>query len=192
MDTLAALALATELPCERQLLSRNPEPKRGPIITKAMWWNISVQSVLQVGVQLLLLAYGHRPFGLERFDTTHLTIVFNVFVWLQVFNFFNARLLTYVDASVCDNLENSRTLLHMVAGIVVAQMLMVEFGGKFMSTAPLSAAQWVFCISMGSTSLIAGGCARAVWRHHLRTGRDVPIFSAVFRRVEHQLGKQKA
>jgi P-type Ca2+ transporter type 2C len=172
MDTLAALALATELPCERVLLSRSPEPKDAPIINRYMWINVSFQATFQLFVQVLLLAVAHRTFDVEYFGIVHLTIVFNVFVLLQVFNFFNARMLS-ADGGVLDNLANSRTLLRIVLCIAASQCAMVEYGGKFMGTTPLTVSQWGYCIAVGSSSLVVGWWTRWLIRRQVRRGGDL-------------------
>lgn len=182
MDTLAALALATELPCERQLLSRSPEAKDSAIISKNMWLNVASQSSFQLAVQVFLLAHTHKTFGISFFGPEHLTIAFNSFVWLQVFNFFNARLLS-ADARLLDNLQQSTALLKIVVSISVIQVFMVEYGGKFMSTTPLSAGQWLYCLAVGTSSLLVGAGTRWLARRHQRTGRDIPLFSHFLRRV---------
>lgn len=186
MDTLAALALATELPCERVLLSRSPEPKDAPIINRYMWINVTFQSTFQLFVQVVLLAVAHRTFSVEYFSIEHLTIVFNVFVLLQVFNFFNARILS-ADGAVLDNLANSQTLLRIVLCIAVSQVVMVEYGGKFMGTTPLSLAEWVYCIVVGSSSLLVGWWTRWLIRRQIRRGGDlVPMpswISSMVRKV---------
>ena len=50
MDTFAALALATELPDDAQLLSRGPEPRTASMISNAMRTNIMAQGIFQLFV----------------------------------------------------------------------------------------------------------------------------------------------
>lgn len=181
MDTLAALALATELPEEQQLLSRPPEPRGASIMTQNMWIAVSIQSSCQLLVQLYLLAASHHTFSLPAFGTEHLTIVFNSFVWMQVFNFFNARLLS-PDAQLFENIRHSTTLLQIVCLVVFCQWVIVQYGGIFMSTTPLTPSEWLYSIAMGMTSLGAGYLSRYCARR-AQQGKEFGPLRWLLRRV---------
>eukprot|EP00760_Papus_ankaliazontas_P014428 PhM_4_TR16080/c4_g1_i2/m.38329/K05850/ATP2B; Ca2+ transporting ATPase, plasma membrane len=158
MDTLAALALATETPSDR-LLERDPQGKDSPIISRRMRVNILCLAAFQLVVELWLLISGHVFFGVAAYGDEHLTVVFNAFVLMQVFNFFNARLL-YNEVNVLQNLGNSGIMCGVVAGIVAMQVMIVQYGGKFMSTVPLGAHAWLWCVLLGSLSLPVGALVR--------------------------------
>ncbi len=89
MDTLAALALATDPPTE-ELLDRNPESKRSPLISVAMWKMILGQALYQVIAGLLCFYLGPSLFRLDvtKEDEELLlrSFVFNTFVFFQIFN----------------------------------------------------------------------------------------------------------
>ena len=87
MDTFAALALATDPPTP-SMLKRRPDPKSAPLITFTMWKMIIGQSIYQLVVTLILNFAG---VSILSYQTTHeqnqlQTLVFNVFVWMQIFN----------------------------------------------------------------------------------------------------------
>lgn len=90
MDTLAALALATDPP-QDSVLDRKPEPKGSSIISPTMWKMILGQSVYQLAITFLLY-YGSPkgilplPGGRIPPDDEIDTLVFNTFVWMQIFN----------------------------------------------------------------------------------------------------------
>jgi Ca2+-transporting ATPase len=88
MDTLAALALATDPPHD-SVLDRKPEPKGSSIISVTMWKMILGQSVYQLAITFLLY-YGGPKGILPTEDTPSddeiKTLVFNTFVWMQIFN----------------------------------------------------------------------------------------------------------
>lgn len=91
MDTLAALALATDPP-QDSVLDRKPEPKGSSIISITMWKMIIGQALYQLAITFLL--YYGSPKGIlplpgpddipepEQINT----LVFNTFVWMQIFN----------------------------------------------------------------------------------------------------------
>lgn len=85
MDTLGALALATEPPHE-DLMKRTPVGRGGSFISNAMWRNILGQSFYQFIVIWYLQTEGKRLFALSGplADLTLNTIIFNSFVFCQV------------------------------------------------------------------------------------------------------------
>ena len=92
MDTFAALALATDSPSP-SILKRRPEPKSAPLISLTMWKMIIGQSIYQLTVTLVLYFAGASILGYEtegEMDRLQSTI-FNTFVWMQIFNQYNAR-----------------------------------------------------------------------------------------------------
>ena len=87
MDTMAALALATDPPTE-SILDRKPDPKSAPLISVTMWKMIIGEALYQLAITLLLyygaesiLSY-QSPEEIARIPT----LVFNTFVWMQIFN----------------------------------------------------------------------------------------------------------
>ncbi|MBA0608374.1 hypothetical protein Godav_020604 [Gossypium davidsonii] len=85
MDTLGALALATEPPTD-ELMKRAPVGKKGNFISNVMWRNILGQSFYQFMVIWYLQVKGKGMFSLEGPDSdlTLNTIIFNSFVFCQV------------------------------------------------------------------------------------------------------------
>jgi Ca2+-transporting ATPase len=61
MDTLAAVALSTELP-DDECLQRAPVFKQAPLITRRMWVFIFFHAALQMIIMLLVLFLGHKWF----------------------------------------------------------------------------------------------------------------------------------
>ncbi|KAG5495060.1 hypothetical protein JKF63_02113 [Porcisia hertigi] len=184
MDTLAALALATELPCESKLLSRPPESKGVPIIVPSMWFQIGFQGTFQLICQLFLLSYGSMllsardatkapVFSSEwnpnahHLSDAHVCLVFNSFVWMQIFNFFNARLLHRSDGFF-SNWSHSGILLVIVGAIVTLQIIIVEFGGRIMLTVPLTAQEWFYSVFIASGTLPVGVMSRLIYARYTK------------------------
>jgi magnesium-transporting ATPase (P-type) len=86
----------------------------------------------------------------------HLSIFFDVFVFLQVFNFFNARKLGKDEVNICSNITDNYLFMLIVVGIFLAQLFIVQFGGKALMLVPLSASQHFVCICIGALSLVNG------------------------------------
>lgn len=83
MDTLAALALATDPPTP-SLLKRRPEPRTAPLITRSMWKMIVGQAVYQI-IVILTLMYTNI-LNLNDDKDTLATMAFTAFVFCQFFN----------------------------------------------------------------------------------------------------------
>ena len=69
MDTLAALALATEPPSE-ELLNDKPYTRNEKIVTPIMWRNITGQALYQIAVLVTLLFAGPRIFEIGYPENT--------------------------------------------------------------------------------------------------------------------------
>ena len=85
MDTLGALALATEPPND-ELMKMPPVGRGADFITKTMWRNIIGQSIYQLAVLAVLNFGGKQLLGLAGSDATAVlnTLIFNAFVFCQV------------------------------------------------------------------------------------------------------------
>ncbi|CAA0396960.1 Calcium-transporting ATPase 10, plasma membrane-type [Arabidopsis thaliana] len=152
MDTLGALALATEPPTDH-LMDRAPVGRREPLITNIMWRNLFIQAMYQVTVLLILNFRGISILHLKskpNAERVKNTVIFNAFVICQVFNEFNAR--------KPDEINIFRGVLrnHLFVGIIsitiVLQVVIVEFLGTFASTTKLDWEMWLVCIGIGSIS----------------------------------------
>ena len=88
MDTFAALALATDPP-NRSVLDRKPDRKSAPLITLRMTKMVIGQAICQLAITFCLNFGGRRLLGYGTSDHEAMrlnTLVFNTFVWLQIFN----------------------------------------------------------------------------------------------------------
>lgn len=98
MDSLASLALASEPPVD-SLLEKPPVNRTDSMITKRMWANMLGHAFYQIVVVMTLLFAGPEIFDLEPGheaderdeNSVHYTIIFNSFVWMQLFNEVNCR-----------------------------------------------------------------------------------------------------
>ena len=90
IDTFAALALATD-PATPAMLERKPERRDAPLFTVDMIKQILGQSAYQVAIILAFHFCGDRILGFLAHDLRTDTLVFNTFVFAQIFNSFNCR-----------------------------------------------------------------------------------------------------
>jgi Ca2+-transporting ATPase len=156
MDTLAALALATEPPNER-LMRNPPRDQKAFIISGPMAGQIFSMALFFV-VLLVAMIVGYLDGSVHR-----LTIFFNVFIFLQVWNMFNARLFG-TGRPLWQVIFSNRAFWAVAFAIVAGQVLIVQFGGGVFRTVPLSLAEWGVIVGGTSVVLWAGEIVRAVRR----------------------------
>lgn len=160
MDTMGALALGTEPPSQT-LLQRLPYRRDASLISAVVWKHVFVQSVFQIVLLGYVLLHGAKDFAVEEGSVEHFTVVFNVFVFCQIFNEFNARSITS-DPNVFRGLFSNPIFLGVIFFTCVTQYGLVEYGGDFVHTVPLNRDQWMKCVVLGALALPVGGLMRLV------------------------------
>ncbi|KAI0131910.1 calcium-translocating P-type ATPase [Xylariales sp. AK1849] len=155
MDTFAALALATDPPTER-ILDRRPQPKKAPLITINMWKMIIGQAIFQLTATLILYFAGPNMLGLDMKNKTQAGqlngVVFNTFVWMQIFNEFNNRRLDN-QFNIFEGLHRNKFFIIINCIMVGAQIPIVFFGGVVFSISRITGTQWAICLVVAFLSL---------------------------------------
>ncbi|XP_026528515.1 plasma membrane calcium-transporting ATPase 1-like [Notechis scutatus] len=162
MDTFASLALATEKPTE-SLLKRKPYGRNKPLISRIMMKNIFLHALYQLVVVFSLLFVGEQLFDIENGRTStlqspptqHYTIIFNTFVMMQICNEINARKI-HGERNVFSGIFRNSIFCGVTLGTLIAQILIVEFGGKPFSCTALTLEQWLWSLFFGLGSLVWG------------------------------------
>ena len=224
MDSLGSLALATEPPYE-DLLQREPTKKNEFIINARMWKHISIQSLFQLALLLIVYLIGpkfileqdktrlaenitimkcygtlpgqvselnHIIYGIQskwysnvklidnansmncgnyaqRQDlsvafneyisnlgsTSHMTIIFNTFVFYTLFNQINCRVIND-QINIFSRIHKCWLFILITACEMVLQGLLVEFGRNAFhcSKGGLTIQQWGVCLLMSSLTFI--------------------------------------
>ncbi|KAL4109487.1 hypothetical protein PRIC1_001187 [Phytophthora ramorum] len=190
MDSFASLALATEEPTP-QLLERKPYPKTQPLISKKMTKHILGQSAYQLVLLLVLVFTGEKWFDIpsgrftdltddeEDDPTQHMTIVFNTFVWMQLFNELNARKI-HDEINIFTGITKNRVFLYVCVLQVAMQYAMVQHTGDWFKCKPLDLGQWFACIGMGFVSLPLGLVLRSI------SMKNAPSWMAICREVDEE------
>lgn len=180
MDTFAAMALAA-LPPSEHVMNDAPRDRRAFIINRAMQ-----KRILGVGLGLFAVLLGLLRL-LQECDVTSLTslftsftalhttphdghtplltpyeqsLFFTIFVMLQFWNLFNAR--AFASGGTALNLRGCKGFLFIAAVILVGQILIVNFGGPFMGTVPLSLTDWLLAAALTAPVLLIGEVTRMI------------------------------
>jgi len=153
MDTLGALALATEPPND-EMMKRPPVRRGHSFITRVMWRNILGQGLYQLLVLGTLMFAGKRLLKIEGpyADRTTNTLIFNSFVFCQVFNEINSREMEKIN--VFRGILKNWIFISILTATVLFQVIIVEFLGTFANTVPLSWELWLLSVILGSVSMI--------------------------------------
>ncbi|XP_011298579.1 plasma membrane calcium-transporting ATPase 2 isoform X6 [Fopius arisanus] len=163
MDTLASLALATELPTP-DLLLRKPYGRTKPLISRTMMKNILGQGIYQLVVIFTLLFAGHRIFDIDNgratdshasMPTQHFTMIFNTFVMMTLFNEFNARKI-HGQRNVFQGIFTNPIFYSIWIGTALSQIVIIQYGKMAFSTKALDIDQWMWCLFFGFGTLLWG------------------------------------
>lgn len=154
MDTFAALALATDPPTESQL-RREPEPKTAPLITLTMWKMIIGQSIYQLIVCFVLHFAG--PSFLPYPPDEMKSLVFNTFVFMQIFKLVNSRRIDN-ELNIFEGLSRNRLFMVMMAIMIGGQVLIIFVGGPAFVVVEggLNGPQWGISLVLGFLSIPIG------------------------------------
>jgi len=162
MDTFAALALATDPPTP-SILDRKPEPKSAPLITVTMWKMIVGQSIFQLIVTFILYFGGTSflSYYSDREQAQLPTLIFNTFVWMQIFNQYNNRRIDN-KLNVLEGVHRNWFFIGIQFIIVAGQIMIVEVGGAAFSTHRLNNAQWAYSVVLGFISIPVATALRLI------------------------------
>ena len=160
MDTFAALALATEPP-NIHLLERKPTGRKDPLISYVMWINILSQALYQLFVLCLVYYFGiilgftKTSINMSASEALakNNTLVFNVFVFCQIFNEVNCRKIN-MELNIFENIHKSSMFMLIFiltcviqAGIIDLSILPIV--PRFTQSRFLDWDQWVVALTLG-------------------------------------------
>ncbi|KAF4895030.1 Calcium-transporting ATPase 2 [Colletotrichum viniferum] len=157
MDTFAALALATDPPTEK-ILDRLPQGKKAPLITINMWKMIIGQAIFQLTATLILHFAGNAIFGYDSANEDQQleldSMIFNTFVWMQIFNEFNNRRLDN-RFNIFEGVHRNYFFIVINCIMVGAQVAIIYVGGKAFRITPggISAEHWGVSVVIAFLSL---------------------------------------
>ncbi|EDK43998.1 conserved hypothetical protein [Lodderomyces elongisporus NRRL YB-4239] len=180
MDTLAALALATDKP-DDSFLDNKPAGRSAPLISTSMWKMILGQSATQLVITFVLHFAGQQLFfGSNSHISDHQkkqldAMTFNTFVWLQFWKLFVTRKLDEADDVTTVRgrftLYNLNFFSHLfrnwyfisIALIIGGFQILIMFvGGAAFSVARQTPGMWATAILCGFISIPMGLIIRLI------------------------------
>ncbi|KAL1306966.1 hypothetical protein AAFC00_005601 [Neodothiora populina] len=166
MDTFAALALATDPPT-RKILDRPPTPKSASIITLRMWKMIIGQAIFQIVVTFVLNFAKHKggngilSYNNELEERRLAALVFNTFVWMQIFNEFNNRRLDN-KFNILEGVHRNSFFIVINIIMIGGQVMIIFVGGRAFNVTRLTGAQWGLSVGLGAISIPVGVIIRLI------------------------------
>jgi Ca2+-transporting ATPase len=154
MDTFAALALATDPP-NGSLLDRAPEARKAPLINLTMWKMIIGQSIYQLAVCLTLHFAGPTTLTPGYSEDELRTLVFNTFVFMQIFKLINSRRIDN-KLNIFEGLHRNHLFMLMMGIMVAGQVLIIFFGSTAFVVTRLNGVQWAVSLVLGFMSIPVG------------------------------------
>ncbi|KUF99863.1 hypothetical protein AM588_10010320 [Phytophthora nicotianae] len=97
--------------------------------------------------------------------TQHMTVIFNTFVWMQLFNELNCRKI-HDEPNVLEGLMGNRVYIYVTILQILMQLVIVQCTGSFFNCEPLTASQWGVSIGLGAISMplrVILRCFSAKW-----------------------------
>lgn len=86
----------------------------------------------------------------------HYTIIFQVFVFMQIFNLINSRKIGEGELNVFSGFFNNKWFIIIFILTIVIQCVLVELGGSAVKTYPLNYKHNLICLSIGALELVWG------------------------------------
>ena len=149
MDTLAGLAFSFEPPL-LEYMKEQPKNKDESIINKYMINEILVTGLYSslLCIMFLKLPFIHNMFRPEYGNKYLYTAFFGLFIFIDVFNSFNAR--TH-RINILANILKNKIFIAIISLIVIIQILLIYYGGNLFRTAGLTCKEFQIMILLAFT-----------------------------------------
>lgn len=149
MDTLAGLAFSYEAPL-KEYLKEEPKKRNQSIINKFMYTEILITGVYSSFVSIFYLCspYLKALFRVDRDNIYFMTGFFALFIFMGIFNAFNART---TRINLLSNISKNKVFIILFMCISIVQMYLIYFGGSLFRTYGLSFKELMIVLSMAFT-----------------------------------------
>lgn len=136
MDTLAGLAFSYE-PALDEYMEEPPKKRNEKIINKYMTNQITLNGIYSTMICIWFLKSKFIS-SIYRIDTSNkylLTAFFGLFIFIAIFNSFNAR--TY-RLNILSNILKNKVFIAIIAFIAIVQIILIYYGGEVFRTTGLT------------------------------------------------------
>lgn len=136
MDTLAGLAFSFEPPL-KEYMREYPKSKDEHIINKYMINEILVTGLYSslLCILFLKLPIIHKMFRYDSNNRYLYTAFFGLFIFIDVFNSFNARTNRI---NILSNILKNKIFIFIIVSIIIIQIILIYYGGNLFRTSGLT------------------------------------------------------
>ena len=175
MDTFAAFALATESPSSN-VLQDNPWKEDVNVMSTDVWGQIIGMSIWNTIIMCVVIILGpitseleykftdnparDTPGGINK--AKHMTLIFNSFVFLQIFNQYNCRRHRLNEFNVLEGIVNNWAFIVVSLGTFFIQIGLVYYVPVIIRCHSISRTEWGSTIVAGATTLLVGPVVKKV------------------------------
>jgi Ca2+-transporting ATPase len=157
------LALATDPPRD-DILNKKPDKPTDGLVNTSMKVMIFAESCVQVSILLTLQMFGSSWKRILPNRKVLRTLIFNSFIFLQLFNELNCRILGESTVNIFKGLARNPFFFIIWIFTLSLQILIIQFGGEAFSTVPISPTLWGISILLGFSSVIVGLLVRVIMK----------------------------
>lgn len=142
MDTFAGLAYSYEAPLKRYM-KESPVKKSENILNKYMYKTIIFVGLYSTILLVLFLKLDIFKLFIRSDEIYYMTAFFSLFIFLSIFNAFNART---TRINIFSGILKNKVFLIIVGGIFLAQIYLIYFGGSLFRTYGLLPKEFIFIL----------------------------------------------
>jgi len=161
VSTFASIALTIERPTS-SLMRRKPYGSSQFLISGIILKKVIGHAIYQLIVLFVLLFFGDKFFNIESALsapqpelTQHLTIMFNTYAFMSIFNIFNSRSI-HREKHCFGGLSRNPLFFGLLLIVFIIHILITQFVGSLLDMTELHLQQWLWCIAFGVGVLLWG------------------------------------
>ena len=149
MDTLAGLAYSFEPPL-KEYMEEYPKKYDEPIINKYMLNQIFLTGLYSsiICIMFLKTRFIRTIFRADPTDKYLYTAFFGLFIFMDIFNAFNARTSRL---NILSNILKNKVFIFIMAFVVVIQIILIYYGGELFRTIGLTPKEFIVMILLSFT-----------------------------------------
>lgn len=145
MDTFAGLAYSYEAPLKRYMKER-PIKKDENVLNRYMYLTIVAIGLYSTILLVLFLKLDIFRLFVRSENKYYMTAFFSLFIFLSIFNAFNART---TRVNIFSGILKNKVFIFIIGGIFLAQIYLIYFGGSLFRTYGLTLNEFVFILLLG-------------------------------------------
>lgn len=145
MDTFAGLAYSYEAPLKRYMKER-PIKKDENVLNRYMYLTIVAIGLYSTIILVLFLKLDIFRLFVRSENKYYMTAFFSLFIFLSIFNAFNART---TRVNIFSGILKNKVFIFIIGGIFLAQIYLIYFGGSLFRTYGLTLNEFIFILLLG-------------------------------------------